>query len=76
MTGLPASRFGLQARGLIEVGAFADVVLFDPARMLDRAPYADPDAASEGIVKVWVNGALACADVEVFNAKAGHGPRH
>ena len=76
MTGLSAARFGLKPRGLILVGAFADVVLFDPARMIDRAPYADPDAASEDIVKGWVNGALACADVEPFNAKAGHRPRH
>lgn len=76
MTVLPVSRFGLKARGLIKVGAFANVVLFDPARTIDRAPYADPDAASQSIVKVWVNGALACADGEVFNAKAGHGPRH
>lgn len=72
MTGLPASRFGLKNRGVIEVGAFADMVLFDPTRVIDRATYAEPDAASEGMVKVWVNGVLACADGEVINAAAGH----
>ncbi len=71
MTGLPASRFGLKNRGVIEVGAYADMVLFDPARMIDRATYADPDAPSEGISKLWVNGVLTCADGEVVSSTAG-----
>jgi N-acyl-D-amino-acid deacylase len=71
MTGLPASRFGLKDRGVIQVGAFADMVLFDPSRMIDRATYAQPEAESEGIAKVWVNGVLACADGEVVNSAAG-----
>jgi N-acyl-D-amino-acid deacylase len=71
MTGLPASRFSLKDRGVIDVGAFADMVLFDPSRMVDRATYAQPEAESEGIVKVWVNGMLACADGELVNSRAG-----
>ena len=71
MTGLPASRFGLKDRGVIKVGAFADMVLFDPNRIIDRATYAHPEAESAGIVKVWVNGVLVCAEGELVNLSAG-----
>ena len=71
MTGLTASRFGLKDRGVIEVGAYADMVLFDPTRIADRASYADPELASDGINRVWVNGLLACVDGEVVSTSAG-----
>jgi N-acyl-D-amino-acid deacylase len=71
MTGLTASRFGLKDRGVIEVGAFADMVLFDPGHIIDRATYAHPETESEGIAKVWVNGMLVCADGEMVNPEAG-----
>jgi N-acyl-D-amino-acid deacylase len=70
MTGLTANRFGLKDRGVIEVGAFADIVLFDPNRMIDRATYAAPEANSEGIFKVWVNGEQPCELGEVVNSVA------
>lgn len=57
MTSLPAARLNLEDRGVIRPGAAADLVLFDPERILDRSTFAEPFLLSEGIVKVWVNGA-------------------
>ncbi len=59
MTGLPASRFAMGARGYLRTGWCADVVLFDPARIRDTASFHDPIRAAEGIAAVWVNGQLA-----------------
>ena len=59
MTGLSAARFGLVDRGLVRVGHWADLVLFDPATVRDTATFADPIRPAEGIEAVWVNGALA-----------------
>jgi len=56
MTGLTASRFGLEQRGIIATGNYADLVLFDADRVIDRASFEQPSQASEGIVSVWVNG--------------------
>ena len=70
MTGLTAASFGLQQRGRIEVGHFADLVLFDPERIIDRASFAEPKQLCEGIVSVWVNGTPAWQD------QAATGLRH
>lgn len=59
MTALPAERFGLSRRGRIEPGAFADLVLFDPALVADRATYERPHAYAEGVELVLVNGRVA-----------------
>ena len=59
MTGLTASRFGLDQRGRIEVGNYADLVLFDAERIIDRATFEQPDRICRGIVSVWVNGDLS-----------------
>jgi len=59
MTSLPARRFGLAGRGTIEPGAFADLVLFDPLRVADRATYERPHAFARGIDVVVVNGRVA-----------------
>jgi N-acyl-D-amino-acid deacylase len=56
MTGLAAERFGLRDRGIIRSGAFADLVLFDRERIIDRATFDDPARPAAGIVAVWVNG--------------------
>jgi N-acyl-D-aspartate/D-glutamate deacylase len=59
MTSLPAERFGLTDRGRIARGAFADLVVFDPATVRDKATYAAPHAFPEGIDAVVVNGEVA-----------------
>jgi len=59
MTGLTASRFGLLNRGSIAIGNYADLVLFDPDTIIDRASFENPAQFSEGIISVWVNGQLS-----------------
>ncbi len=59
MTSLPADRFGLRGRGRIAEGAFADLVLLEPAVIADRATFAAPHAFSRGIDAVMVNGTIA-----------------
>jgi N-acyl-D-amino-acid deacylase len=56
MTGLSAANVGIVDRGVIRPGAFADLVLFDPATVADRSTFEDPKALSVGIERVWVNG--------------------
>jgi len=59
MTGMPAQRFGLAKRGLIRTGCYADLVLFDPDKIIDTATFSDPVSPSKGIVSIWVNGVLS-----------------
>ena len=56
MTSLPASRVGLNDRGRIAEGMRADVVVFDPARIADRATFTAPHQYAEGVRDVLVNG--------------------
>ncbi|MFO1352015.1 MAG: amidohydrolase family protein [Gammaproteobacteria bacterium] len=56
MTSLPAARFGLRERGVLRAGAYADLVLFDPDTVGDRATFADPTLPAAGIEHVFVNG--------------------
>jgi len=58
MTGSSANRLGLFDRGLVREGLAADLVLFDPAGICDRATLKDPHVYPEGIDSVWVNGEL------------------
>ena len=58
MSGLPAGTLGLAGRGVLAEGSFADVVVFDPARIADRATFADPHQLSTGVSHVLVNGAV------------------
>jgi N-acyl-D-aspartate/D-glutamate deacylase len=71
MTGLSAARFGLEGRGLIEPGAHADLVLFDPARIRDVADFSEPQRPAEGIHAVWVNGRLAYAPGQSIDERHG-----
>jgi N-acyl-D-amino-acid deacylase len=56
ISALSARQAGIADRGLIAPGHYADLVLFDPAQIADRATYEDPHLPSVGIVRVWVNG--------------------
>ncbi len=64
MTSLTAGVFGLHDHGLLRPGMAADVVVFDPARITDRATYQQPHQYSEGMVYVIVNGGIAIAEGE------------
>ena len=56
MTALPAQHLGMKDRGMIKPGYKADLVLFDPATVIDRATTSEPFLAAVGISDVWVNG--------------------
>lgn len=56
MTGMPAERLGLKDRGRIAAGYFADVVVYNPATVIDRATFAKPHQFSEGVEVVLING--------------------
>ena len=71
MTSLPASRVGLPDRGWIGVGLPADVVVFDPATIEDRATFADPFQYPAGIKAVVVNGSLALLDDARLDSREG-----
>ena len=58
MTGRPAARVGLRDRGVLREGAFADITVFDPARVRDRATFEEPNQYPVGIEYVVVNGQL------------------
>ncbi|GHU35783.1 D-aminoacylase [Betaproteobacteria bacterium] len=59
MTGLPAAQFRLGKRGTLAAGHPADITVFDPQRIRDRATFAEPEQLSEGVRHVFVNGALS-----------------
>ena len=71
MTGLPASRFGLEGRGIIREGCFADLVLFHPETVEDTATFANPNSVAEGISAVWVNGTLTYTDRAPTGKRSG-----
>jgi N-acyl-D-amino-acid deacylase len=58
MTSLPAQVFALKDRGQVRAGAFADLLIFDPAKVNDAATYQDPHQLSEGMTHIIVNGAV------------------
>jgi len=62
MTSLNASKIGLTDRGNLRVGAYADITIFDPNRIVDRATYESPFAYAEGIDYVIVNGTVVFDD--------------
>ncbi len=56
MTGLSAARFGLSRRGIVAAGNYADITVFDPLTVADRATFAAPTRPAAGIAHVFVNG--------------------
>lgn len=71
MTRLSADRFGLDDRGRIEVGAAADLVIFNPKTVKDAATFSQPQQLAEGIEAVWVNGVLTYRDKKITGKRAG-----
>ena len=71
MTSFPATRFGLGDRGLLRKGMAADLVVFDPQTVIDRATYDNPRQAPLGIEHVFVNGVAAVANGAVSGRRAG-----
>ena len=71
MTSLPASVFGLTDRGAIRPGAIADLAIFDPAKIRDRATYVDPHHLAEGMSHVLVNGVVVLDDGQFTKALPG-----
>lgn len=71
MTAKTADYFGLIERGRLAVGCHADMVLFDPDAIMDRASFADPEQISAGIQAVWVNGVLSYQQQASTGRRAG-----
>ncbi|HEX5475477.1 MAG TPA: D-aminoacylase [Vicinamibacterales bacterium] len=76
MTSLPALVFGIRDRGTIRPGAFADLVIFDPDRIRDRATYTDPQQLATGVSYVLVNGTIVLDDGRFTAALPGRVLRH
>jgi len=71
ITSLPAQRHGLANRGLLKEGFFADITIFDPSTIEDKATYTEPAQLSQGVRFVFVNGQLEFADGQITGTKAG-----
>ncbi len=71
MTSLPAARFGLLDRGVLRPGMKADIAIFDPARIIDRATFADPHQYAEGVSFVVVNGTVVLDGGNMTPARPG-----
>jgi N-acyl-D-amino-acid deacylase len=70
-TGLPAEILGMKDRGYLRAGAVADIVVFDPKTLRDRATFDQPFLPSEGVRFVFVAGKLALADGKPQDCLAG-----
>jgi N-acyl-D-amino-acid deacylase len=75
MTSLPAQRFKLKDRGLIRSGFKADLVVFDPRTILDRATFQEPQQISTGVQRVFVNGTEVWTDGKVTGSRPGRALR-
>ena len=71
MTSMPADRYGLADRGVIRTGAAADVAVFDPDRIQDRATFGNPRATALGMDYVFVNGHGAIKAGQLAGTTAG-----
>jgi N-acyl-D-amino-acid deacylase len=71
LTSLPASNLKIQKRGTLTSGYFADLAIFDPAKIADHATFENPHQYSTGMVHVFVNGTHVLANGEHTNARPG-----
>ncbi|MCC6585670.1 MAG: D-aminoacylase [Bryobacterales bacterium] len=79
MSGFPAARFGLMDRGLLRPGMKADIAVFDPATVRDKAEFGNPHQYAEGFTHVLVNGQFELRDAKMTGTLAGrvlYGPAH
>ena len=75
MTSLNAAKVGLRERGLLRIGHHADITLFDPETVIDKATYTDPFHYPVGIEYVIVNGKVVIDEGEHTGAKPGRALR-
>jgi dihydroorotase/N-acyl-D-amino-acid deacylase len=75
MTSLAAQRVGLIDRGLVRPGMFADITVFNPATVIDRATFEHPHQTSVGIEYVFVNGQMVLRKGQITSARPGRGLR-
>jgi len=75
MTSLAAQRVGLTDRGLVRPGMFADITIFNPATVIDRATFEKPHQTSVGIEYVLVNGQIVLRTGQMTSARPGRGLR-
>ena len=71
MTGFPARKFGLRDQGVVREGAYADLVLFDAATVIDKGTFAEPNQYPVGIRQVFINGRVAVRDDKVQARRHG-----
>lgn len=71
MTSLPASRFGMSDRGMIEIGKKADIVVWDPREVQDRATYESPHQPATGVRALLVNGVVTIAEGRLTGYRGG-----
>jgi N-acyl-D-aspartate/D-glutamate deacylase len=76
---VPAARAGRHDRGVLKTGMYADIVLFDPAKVRDRADFKSPHQSAEGFLHVIVNGQTVILDGKLTGARPGrvlYGPAY
>jgi dihydroorotase/N-acyl-D-amino-acid deacylase len=71
MTRMPADRINIADRGRLEVGAIADIVVFDPDEIIDKATFEDPHQYAIGVHHVFVNGTAVLMNKEMTGARPG-----
>lgn len=71
MTGLPAMRMGLEDRGVLKEGTYADITIFNAVTIIDKATFLEPHQYPEGIKHVLVNGKLSVTNSDFLNARNG-----
>ncbi len=72
MSSMEANRFGINQRGVIKEGFFADLVLFNPETIKPTSTYDAPDVYPEGVIHVFVNGKIAVENMQTASGKFGN----